>query len=467
MNFTTRLLKAIKLLVSHKVFPLFYILVFILASCAKPPGKIGAEIQPEQSQLEVYWFATDSVSAYSLPEDSIRTDEIAVNLLGSIMDPVFGSSVAGIYTQFKLSELKHDFGKTPVLDSLILQLMYVGDSYGDTITPLTVHAYEMTEGLNFLDEYYSNSSVPIDPVDYGNFQFIPQPHDSLHIIIDTTPMVLSPMLRINLSNENPALGYKFLHADSIYLQSDSAFTEFFKGLYVVTEPVSQGGSISYFNMLVGRENSSKMILYYHKTYPDEFPDSIGPSENFHFIINQFTPRFNRYEHDFTHASSEFRAQVINRDTTLGRQKFYTQGIAGVKSIVRLPNLRKTNALDVVAINEAKLVFTGFEADPLHGAPDQLALVEIQEDGSYLPLIDEAEGTNYFMGDYHSSTNSFTFRITRHMQALLNDTTKPNNGLYMFIRGESVKPQRFIFNGNLPESDTASPFRLEILYTRLK
>lgn len=462
IRFMTRLLKAIKLLINHPYFYLFFFLVFLFSSCSKPPGKIGAEIQPEQSQLEVFYLSTTEVSAYSLPEDSIRTDETAVNLLGSIMDPVFGSSVAGIYSQFKLSEVAHDFGETPILDSLIFQLLYANSSYGDTITPLTVHAYEMTEGIDFLEEYYSNTTIPVASTDYGKFQYIPRPHDSVYIEDDT----LAPMLRINLSDASSDLGYKFLHADTSVLKDSEAFIEFFKGLYLVTEPVNEGGSISYFNLLAGNENSSKMILYYHNTYPEEYPDSVGPPLSFDFIVNQFTPRFNKYEHDFTQAESEFKAQVIGGDTTLGLQKFYTQGIAGVKSIVRLPDLRKTNDLDIVAINEAKLVFNGFEEEPFNGAPSQLALVEIQEDGSYLPLIDEAEGSYFFDGTYNSSTNSYTFRITRHIQSLISDTTKSNNGLYMFVRGESIKPERFIFNGNQAVSDTASLFRLEILYTLL-
>ena len=454
MSFMTRLLMAIKLLVKHPYSLIFLFFIFLFTSCSKPPGQIGAEIQPEQSQLDVFYLSTNEVYAYSLPDDSIRTDETAVNLLGSIMDPVFGSSVAGIYSQFKLSLYAPDFGTNPVLDSLVLQLLYSGNSYGDSTTPLVAHTYEMLTGLDFLDEYYSNTVIPVASTDYANFQYIPRPHDSTYIGDDT----LAPMLRINLSNVNTDLGNKLLHADSLDLKTDSAFTAFFHGLYFVTEPVSEGGSINPFNLLVGNENSSKMIMYYHNDTVD--------SLNFHYIINQFTPRFNKYEHDFTMAESEFKAQVVGGDTSLGLQKFYTQGIAGVKSIIRLPDLRKTNDLDVVAINEAKLVFSGFEEDPFNGAPSQLALVEIQEDGSYLPLIDEAEGTNYFDGTYKSSTNSYTFRITRHIQALISDTTKPNNGLYMFVRGESVRPERFIFNGNYPVSDT-SAFRLEILYTLLK
>ncbi|MCF6341987.1 MAG: DUF4270 domain-containing protein, partial [Bacteroidales bacterium] len=393
-----------------------------------------------------------TVFAYSLPDDSIKTDEKSKSLLGSVMDPVFGSSVAGIYSQFKLSVSGQDFGENPVLDSLVLQLYYNGSSYGDTNTPLVVHAYEMLEGIDFLEDYYSNTVIPVASTDYANFEFVPRPKDSLVIDGDTLP----PMLRIRLSDASTDLGYKFLNADTSVLSNSDAFVEFFKGLYLVTEPVSEGGSISYFDLI---SRYSTLILYYQNDTTD--------SLSFDFIIDQFTPRFNKFEHDFAKGSSEFKAQVINRDTSLGVQKFYTQGIAGVKSIVRFPKIRNWARLGNIAINEAKLVLSGYEEDPYNGAPPLLALVEIQEDGTYLPLIDEQEGAFFFDGNYKSSTNSYTFRVTRHVQSLISDTTKPNNGMYLFVRGESVIPERFVFNGPQPEADTALPFRLEIIYTELK
>lgn len=454
MRFMTRLLRAIKSPENHAYFLILFAFIILYSSCSKPPGKIGAVIQPEQSQLDVFYFETNEVFAYSTPDTALRTDEISKNILGSVMDPVFGSSVAGIYSQFKLSSFGQDFGPNPVLDSLILQLLYTGNTYGDSSTPLVVHAYEMLEDIDFLEEYYSNTVIPVASTDYGNFQFVPRPTDSVYIVGDT----LAPMLRINLSDANTDLGYKFLNADSVVLATDTAFTDFFKGLYFVTEPVSEGGSMSYFNLISGNVNSSKMIMYYHNDTVD--------SLSFNFVINQFTPRFNKYEHNFTMADNEFKAQVVDGDTSLGLQKFYTKGIAGVRSIVRLPDLRKTNDLDIIAINEAKLVFSGYESPPFNGAPPKLALVEIQDNETYKPLIDEFEGTNYFDGSYNSSANNYTFRITRHVQSLISDTTKPNRGLYMFVRSSSVVPERFIFNGN-QASDTASLFRLEIIYTQLK
>jgi hypothetical protein len=464
----TRLLKAINWLFNHPYIPVFFLLVLLYSACSKPPGKIGAEIQPEQSQLDVFYFTTNEVFAYSSPEDSIRTDEMAKNLLGSIMDPVFGSSVAGIYSQFNLSEVAPDFGENPVLDSLIFQLAYVGDSYGDTVTPLTVHVYEMMEGIDYLEDYYSNTNIPVGSTDYGNLEFIPNPHDSTVFLpppndtLNTDTITLAPMIRINLSANTTDLGDKFLNADTSVLKDNEAFIEFFKGLYVVTEPVTQGGSINYVNMLSGGPSSTRLIMYYHNDYGD----SVSSRHSFQFIIGQFTPRFNKYEHDFTMAESEFKAQVIDGDTALGLQKFYAQGIAGVRSVIWLPDLHKTNELDVVAINEAKLVFTGFEEDPFNGAPPALGLVEMKGDGTYQPLIDDLEGPNFFDGTYNSSTNSYTFRITRHIQSLISDTTKPNSALYMYVKGQSSRPERMIFNGNQPLSDTTSSFRLEILYTLL-
>lgn len=476
MSFMTRLLKAIKLLVKHPYFHLFFFLAFIISSCSKPPGKIGGEIQPEQSKLDVDWNDTTTVYAYSLPDDSIRTDEYVMgkNLLGSVMDPVFGSTVAGIYSQLKLSTPAPDFGDNPVLDSLVLHLLYQGDSYGDTSTPLTVHVYEMLEGLEYLDEYYSNTIISVASTDYADFQFVPLTNDSVATIIPlrnppldntATPdtVTLAPALRIPLSNVTTELGYRFLNADTSVLKDSEAFIEFFKGLYFVTEPVNGGGSINYFNLLAGSENNTKMMLYYHNVI-----DDTAVYDEFHFTIDAFTPHFNKYEHDFTQAGSEFKSQVVNRDTALGQQKFYAQGLGGVKSMVKFPFVRNWSSAGTIAVNEAKLIFTGFEDNPYNGAPAQLSLVEfdLQEDGSYPPLLDELEGQSYFDGRYKSSTNSYTFRITRHIQSLIDDTTKIDKGLIMFVRYANVIPERYIFNGNQPLSDTTLPFRLEMIYTKL-
>ncbi len=94
------------------------------------------------------------------------------------------------------------------------------------------------------------------------------------------------------------------------------------------------------------------------------------------------------------------------------------------------------------------------------------LLEIGEDGLGIPIVDSEDGGYYFDGEYNESQDLYEFRITRYIQSLISDTTKPNRGLYLFIFGGSVHPERYIFNGDQPEADTTSGVRLEILYTEL-
>jgi hypothetical protein len=120
----------------------------------------------------------------------------------------------------------------------------------------------------------------------------------------------------------------------------------------------------------------------------------------------------------------------------------------------------------ISINDAKLVLPGFEPQPYLGEPASLSLVQITSDSTYSILKDQMEGGTYFGGAYKASTNSYTFRLTHYIQSLIQDTTQQNNGLLLYVTSDAITPQRYIFNGNQPASDTLSRARLEILYTKL-
>lgn len=450
----TRLLavkKSFKLKSLHFVFIFFSLfLIIILNSCYKPAGQIGDEIQPDQSRLKVFYSDTSTVYAYSVPEDTVRSDELSRNQLGSIVDPVFGTTNASIYTQFALSKFNNDFGSNPVMDSLILSLYYNG-SYGDTTTQLNLHVYEMTEMIYDSSIYYSNINKTYDPTDYANYSFVPLPHDSLVVDGDTLP----PMLRVNLSG-NPTLANKLLDASAADLENNNAFQEYFNGLYIVCDQVGSNGSILYFNLL---ETFSKLTIYYHNDSTDNL--------FFNFLINSNCAWVNKYEHDFTTGSSEFKQQVVNGDTALGKQQFYVQGLAGVRSIIKFPFVNNWNELGNVAVNEAKLFLTGSENPPYLGAPEQLVLFKINEDGTYTLLDDYVNNSiNYFGGVYKSSSNQYQFRITQYIQDRISNPNEPDYGLYLNVFGSSINPQRFIINGDQPVSDTVSKLRLEIVYTDL-
>ena len=118
-------------------------------SCEKEPGEIGLAIQPPDDKLEVRYTDTSSLVSYSVIEDSVKTDEMSINLLGSMYDPVFGKTTASFATQLRMANAGVDFGVNPQVDSLVLSLVYVS-YYGDLLTQQTLHIYELDEDI-FID----------------------------------------------------------------------------------------------------------------------------------------------------------------------------------------------------------------------------------------------------------------------------------------------------------------------------
>ena len=421
---------------------------FLFSSCRKSPETLGKSILPESAQLKIFYGAWDGMYGYSVLEDSVRTDQLSKNLLGSSYDSVFGVTTANVATQFTLTKSGVDFGVNPQLDSLVLYLRYNGELYGDSLSTQKLHVYELNQDISIDSTYSSKSVFSYYPQDYADLSYVPDPHDSVVMAEDTLP----PQMIINLSNISPELGQKLLNADTTILSGDSTFRDYFKGLYFKSEPVTSNGALFSVNFLL---SGSQMVLYYHNDEND--------SLQFTFKVYNGLARANTYEHDYSASPQDFRQQVLEGDTALGTEKLYVHGAGGVKTILKIPDISNYFESDKVALNEVKLVLPGYGSISSK-APESLALVKITEDGGYLPLIDQYEGNDYFGGTYKSSSNEYVFRITRYMQSILSGT-ETNNGLYLFVYGQSVNPEHFVIKGNKYQSDTTG-MRMEIIYTDL-
>lgn len=438
---------------SSGIISLIFISLFsvFFGSCSKEPGQIGLTIQPEDSKLSVFYSDTSSIYAYSEALDSIRTDKLSVSGFGSLKDPVFGSTTAGIYTQFILSLPEQDFGdEGRYLDSLVLQLNYEG-YYGDTNITLTAHTYEILDNLDSDSTYYSNVEINQDVIDYSNFSFSPRPNDSIIVNEDTLPAAL----RINLSDISTDLGERLLNATVDEMVDNETFQEFFNGLFIQSLPIDEDGGLVYFGLT---SSNSKLSLYYGNSEND--------SLRFDYYITSSTATINKYEHNYDIADLDFKNQVINGDTLLGAHKFYAQGYGGVQSVIKIPHIQNWAELDNIAINEAKLTLPGYSEDEFFDAPAQMYLLEIGEDGLGETFDDQTEGGTYFGGEYNESSDLYEFRITRYIQSMISDTTKANRGLYLILYGGSVNPERYIFQGNEVDADSISGIKLKLLYTEL-
>ena len=95
----------------NKIWMLGLSLVIALFSCTDP-DLIGLEIQPLSDRITINTLENDGafLSLSSTVEDSVKSDENNLNLLGAYTDPIFGDVEAHFSTQLLLSESAVDFG---------------------------------------------------------------------------------------------------------------------------------------------------------------------------------------------------------------------------------------------------------------------------------------------------------------------------------------------------------------------
>lgn len=423
---------------------LLLVVLFFFSTCKKEPQELGLDLI-ENNPLDVEFSDTTSVVAYSQLEDSLRTDETSVVLLGNTFDPVFGKTTAIVFTQISLSSASPDFGTNPQCDSLVFSLQYTG-YYGDTTMPQTFRFYEITEQIYLDSSYYSNQQLAYDPVALENYTFTPHPTDS--VLVDTTKY--EPHLRFTM---NPALGDIILSAPESALDSNVSFREYFKGLAIVPDDVAAEpgrGALLYFNFYA---NISRINLYYHNDEEDSLVYRLS-------LNSTSNARFVHFDHQgYQDASDIFRQQTILGDTALGQSQVYIQPMAGVKVKIEFPNLLNWVKENNIAVNEAQLIFYNHEPEGQYPAPSRLALYKLNDDGTLGFLIDQSEGDTYFDGRY--SGNRYRFRINRYIQQVFNGD-ESNNGLYLFPSSASINASRVVLNGSHSAADKIT---LQLIYTK--
>lgn len=420
----------------------FLLIISLLFACKKDPKNIGIDLI-ENNPLDVEYSDTTFIVAHSVIQDSLRTDEISLTLLGSVYDPVFGITTGNFYTQICLSTASPDFGTNPQCDSVLLTLTYSG-YYGDTSTIQTLRIYELLDSLRLDTVYYSQQTFQYDPTLLGEYTFTPRPSDS--VWIDSVPY--APHIRFMM---NTLLGDKILSAPASALESNTEFKKYIRGIYIESEPViSPGeGAILYTNFLT---SLSKITLYYKNEEEDSLVYTIS-------INNLANACFAHYDHNnYAEASPDFINQVINGDTTLGSQKIYLQGMGGIRSKIILPNLKQWENVNKTAINEAQLILYNDDIESDFNVPQKLSLFGITETGKIDYLIDEYESEASFDGNYYD--NKYRFRITRHLQSIL--AGEPDYGLYLMIPSASITAQRVIIGGH---QSAANSMVLRIIYTK--
>jgi len=398
--------------------------------------------------LSMGYTDTVQIRAYSIPEDSIITSNLTYSQIGSMNDPIFGITNATFYSQVFLNGTKVRFGTNPVFDSAFLYLPY-RNSYGDTLSNMTFHVYSLSESIEDSTIYYSNKTVAYDQANpIGEITFQPKPHDSAYFAGSTQ----LPFLRIPI---NSAFGNYILNADTVSLNNNEGFVNYFKGICLTAETQNTPGkgAIITFNM---PSDYSRIVMYYHNS-----EDTL----NYNFIISTDCARFQNYDHHGYAEAIPMLREQLSGNTSLGQQFLFAQGMAGIKIKIEFPYFKQWFETEKVVLNDAQLILGNASVSDVFTNPSAITLRGVGEAGTTSPskIADDADAAGYFDGTYNSTSNTYRFRIKRYLQQVLTGEEN-NNGLHLIIPSASYVGTRLVLNGtSSPQSD----LKLYLRYTRVK
>ncbi len=408
--------------------PAVFLFFAFLTGCENEASDLGGNIMPPGEKINVKYTDDFTLDAYTYSVDSVRSDRMGRALLGSKVDPVFGTSKADFITQIRLSEPK-DFGTDPVADSLVLFLL-TDRFYGDGETDHTLKIYDII--TNLVDtNYYSNLSLEgiLNETPIGTKTF--RPSDTL--------------ISVKL---NTSIAQKIVDFGNYEHQEE--FLEVFKGLYVTSENVLEGGGIVNLNLL---SSDSKLTIYYHTD-----TDSIS----YDFVINESSVRINRFSHDYETADVAY--EISHLDDSIHDTVIYAMGMGGVYTRIDLSFLESWRDSMPVAINNAEIIVSLSAYDPfseMFPPPEKLELKTMNENNEFNFVFDALLGDDYFGGKLDEENGLYHFKITTHLQNFLLEKTD-NPTVYLFIGDSNISSYRVV----LSNGENTNKITLKLTYSRL-
>ncbi len=434
-----------------KFAAVFAIMALIVWSCKDDPNVTGIGILPGSDLATVHKVVEiETNKAFTHNDTILRTDGLSLNILGTYNDPVFGKTHADFACQFRIGNFP-DFGENAQIDSLSLIFLYK-EAYGDTVTPQSIKIYELESPINSDIKLSDGTSKPVkyyqdvdlksfaSSISIGELEFVPK------IRLDSTETdTIIQELVINLDN---SLAEKLINAEAENMESADAFLDFFKGLYVETQDISDGGGLVYINTLA---SGSALRLYYSNQEED--------SLSYTYSINSNSSRVSRFSHDYS--MTDFAAN-LNSETAQD-SLIYLQTMGGIRTKLELPFLDAWIDSVKTGINKAELIFevdTVESGHPDISLPNQIVLTAINEDGlQYLPA-DFSVSADLFGGRFNDDDNTYRFNITRHLQEIVNGEIK-NFGFYLSTFLREVDARRVVLKG----ATSQTGIRLEVTYTK--
>ena len=413
-----------------KILRLLTVLVIAaltFAACDDTTEGIGGSITNKIDNINI------SDSAFNVTTKSIVADSVLsrnnTGLIGKMKDPETGNYVKGDYmTQLSVLptfsvdtlDIKKANNGSIEADSCYLLVSY-NASYGDTIAPMKVTAYEMTKPMAEDQEYYS---------DYDAFEkgWVNEnnPHWSSNYNLSNTSDVKN--FKIYLNKEYKKDGKTYKNYGSYILQTYAEHPKYFKTNFKFLHNVCPG---FYIKNVGGTGNMAKiwnteLIFYWKKTIKakDGVTDSTGIGYN-RFDGTEEVLQLNKIEND----TENLKKLASQEDWT------YLKSPAGIFTEVTLPidDIMKGHEKDT--LNTATISFPRLnnadEDNPYNFAtPSTILMVQKDSLQSFFEKSKLADNRTSYTASYSSTgtyKNAYTFQnIANLVSAMYKNKGKGEN-----------------------------------------
>lgn len=415
-----------------KILRLLTVLVIAaltFAACDDTTEGIGGSITNKIDNINI------SNSAFNVTTKSIVADSVLsrnnTGLIGKMKDPETGNYVKGDYmTQLSvlptfsvdtLDYIKQANNGSIEADSCYLLVSY-NASYGDTIAPMKVTAYEMTKPMAEDKEYYSNYDAFKEGWVSENNQ-----HWSSNYNLSNTSDVKN--FKIYLNKEYKKDGKTYKNYGSYILQTYEKHPEYFKTNFKFLHNVCPG---FYIKNVGGTGNMAKiwnteLIFYWtrHKTINKD-STAVGIGYN-RFDGTEEVLQLNKIEND-TENLEELASQDQKKCT-------YLKSPAGIFTEVTLPidDIMKGHEKDT--LNTATISFPRLNNDnednPYNFAtPSTILMVQKDSLQSFFEKSKLADSRTSYTASYSSTgtyKNAYTFQnIANLVSAMYKNKGKGEN-----------------------------------------
>ena len=417
-----------------KILRLLTVLVIAaltFAACDDTTEGIGGSITNKIDNINI------SNSAFNVTTKSIVADSVLsrnnTGLIGKMKDPETGNYVKGDYmTQLSvlptfsvdtLDYIKQANKGSIEADSCYLLVSY-NASYGDTIAPMKVTAYEMTKPMAEDKEYYSNYDAFKDKEGWVSEN---NQHWSSNYNLSNTSDVKN--FKIYLNKEYKKDGKTYKNYGSYILQTYEKHPEYFKTNFKFLHNVCPG---FYIKNVGGTGNMAKiwnteLIFYWtrHKTInKDSTAVSIGYNR---FDGTEEVLQLNKIEND-----TENLKKLASKDQ---EKCTYLKSPAGIFTEVTLPieDIMKGHEKDT--LNTATISFPRLnnenEDNPYNFAtPSTILMVQKDSLKSFFEKSKLADNRTSYTASYSSTgtyKNAYTFQnIANLVSAMYKNKGKGGN-----------------------------------------